>query len=107
MLMVTRVPAALLVDTVSVTPYTGEGSHGPQYGTSAAVACLLTERTQLVRAPDGREVTSGASYITTPDHAPPPGSLVTLPGGRQTTVITVQRVGQGLPVPANSEVMLQ
>lgn len=107
MLVVTEIPGFLLVHSVTVAEYSGTGAHGPVYGTPATVACLLTERTQLVRAPDGAEVTSGASYLTTPDHDPPAGSRVTLPGGRVTTVITVQRVGQGLPVPSNSEVMLQ
>lgn len=107
MFVVTEIPGFLLVHSVAVEPFEGTGAYGPVYGASSSVACLLTERTTLVRAPDGQEVTSGASYLTTPDHDPPPGSRVTLPGGRVTTVITVQRVGEGLPVPANSEVMLQ
>jgi len=100
-------PDLLLVHRVTVEPYLGEGSHGPVYGSAATVACLLDQVTTLVRAPDGREVTSSASYITPPDHDPPPGSRVTLPGGRVTTVITVERAGIGIAaVPSNTRVVL-
>ncbi|OPC83008.1 hypothetical protein B4N89_20560 [Embleya scabrispora] len=98
----------LLAHVVTVETYAGEGSHGSVYGPPAPVSCLLSQVTQLVRAPDGREVTSSASYITHPVHDPPPGSRVTLPDGRVTTVITVRREGVDIPpLPANSEVMMR
>lgn len=101
-------PGMLLVNAVTVEAYAGEGSHGPAYASATTVACLLTEATTLVRAPDGREVASSASYIAPPTHNPPVGSRVTLPSGRVTTVITVQRIGVGLAaVPSNTEVMVQ
>lgn len=100
-------PGWLQVHTVTVEPHLGEGAHGSAYGPAAERRCLISENTQLVQAPDGTEVVSGASYLTWPDHDPPPKSRVTLPGGRTTTVILVRRVGAGLPVPANAEVMLR
>jgi hypothetical protein len=106
--VVVNIPGMLLAHTVTVEAYAGDGAHGPVYAAATAVACLLTEATTLVRAPDGREVASSATYITPPDHDPPPGSRVTLPGGRITTVITVRRAGVGIAaVPSNTEVMLQ
>ena len=102
-----NLPGFLLVHRVRVEPYLGEGSHGSAYGPAAEVACLLDETTTLVRAPDGREVASSASYITSPGHNPPPQSRVTLPDGRVTTVITAGRPGNGIAaVPGNTEVAL-
>ncbi|MGW5409027.1 hypothetical protein [Streptomyces spiralis] len=106
--MVRQVPGFLLQHEVAVEPYLGSSSKGAAYGPAETVRCLIDERTQQVTAPGGQEVTSGSSYITGPDHQPPPNSRVTLPGGRVTTVITVARADGGrLPVPSNTQVFLQ
>ncbi|MEU9921871.1 hypothetical protein AB0H51_11340 [Streptomyces griseoluteus] len=106
--MVRQIPGMLLQHQVVVEAYLGSGGKGAVYGPAESVRCLIDERTQQVTAPGGSVVTSGSSYITTPGHRPPPGSRVTLPDGRRTTVITIARADGGrLPVPSNTQVFLQ
>ncbi|WP_432164866.1 hypothetical protein [Streptomyces sp. bgisy031] len=106
--MVRQVPAFLLQHEVKVEPYEGSSSKGDVYGPAAVVRCLIDERTQMVTSPGGEQVTSGSSYITRPNHRPPPKSRVTLPDGRITKVITIARAdGGNLPVPSNTQVYLQ
>ncbi|KMS71304.1 hypothetical protein ACH49_24725 [Streptomyces leeuwenhoekii] len=103
-----KVPTFVLQHTVQVEEYLGSGSKGDLYGPPEVVRCLLDERTQQVTSPGGEIVTSGSSYITRPDHRPPPNSRVTLPDGRRTKVITIARADGGrLPVPSNTQVFLQ
>jgi len=102
------IPAALWQHVVTVEPLEGSGAYGDVYGPPVEVRCLLSEQARMVRGPDGSDTVSGASYITTPGHRPPPGSRVTLPDGRQTTVISVDRAdGGSLPVPSNTQVNLE
>ncbi len=93
---------------VTVEPYEGDSAGGPVYGDSVSVRCFLEEKTKLVRAPDGREVTSSSRFYCRLDAVTaPPESKVTLPDGRQTTVIDQQRHdGGGLPLPDHLEVSL-
>ncbi|MGW3847187.1 hypothetical protein [Streptomyces fagopyri] len=106
--MVRQVPGGVLQHEVIVEAYLGSGSKGDVYGARERVRCLIDERTQQVTSPGGQTVTSGSSYITRPDHRPPPNSRVTLPDGRKTTVITIVRADGGrLPVPSNTQVFLQ
>ncbi|MFP8960034.1 hypothetical protein ACLIYP_05595 [Streptomyces nanhaiensis] len=102
------IPAALWQHEVTVEPFEGSGAYGDVYGAPAVVACLLAEETRLVRAADGTDTVSSASYLAEPDHRPPPGSKVTLPDGRTTKVIRVDRPdGGSLPVPSNTQVFLE
>jgi protein involved in temperature-dependent protein secretion len=102
------VPGFLLQHTVTVEEYLGSSSKGDLYGPAEAVRCLLDEKTQQITSPGGQVVTSSSSYITRPDHRPPPNSRVTLPDGRKTKVITIARPdGGSLPVPSNTQVFLQ
>jgi hypothetical protein len=106
--VVRQVPGFLLQHRVTVEPYLGSSSKGDRYGPPETVRCLIDEKTQQVTTPGGQEVTSGSSYITRPDHRPPPNSRVTLPDGRRTKVITIARADGGrLPVPSNTQVFLQ
>jgi hypothetical protein len=106
--MVRQVPGFLLQYQVRVEPYLGSSSKGGLYGPVETVQCLIDEKTQQVTSPGGEIVTSGSSYITRPDHRPPPNSRVTLPDGRITKVITIARADGGrLPVPSNTQVFLQ
>ena len=103
-----QVPGFLLQHTVFVEAYLGSGSKGDVYAAAQTVRCLIDEKTQQVTTPGGQEVTSGSSYISRPDHRPPPNSRVTLPDGRITKVITIARAdGGNLPVPSNTQVFLQ
>ncbi|MEU8776301.1 hypothetical protein [Streptomyces sp. NPDC048606] len=106
--MVTRVPPSLLRHRIGVEPYLGDGAYGPTYGPLVEHPVLVGEAVRMVRAPDGREVTSSAQIIAAPGLDCPPGSRVTLPGGRITTAITTaSHTAPGLPVPASTEVMCE
>lgn len=106
--MVRQVPGFLLQHTVTVEAYLGSSSKGDLYAAPEAVRCLIDETTRQVTSPGGQIVTSGSSYITRPDHRPPPNSRVTLPDGRPTKVITIARAdGGSLPVPSNTQVFLE
>lgn len=102
-------PGWLLRHEVAVEPYEGEGAYGPTYGAAVTVACLVDEQTRMVRAPGGDEVTSSSTVYCQLDAVnAPPGSRVTLPSGRQTTVIAAhRRDGGGLATPDHLEVQLQ
>jgi hypothetical protein len=93
---------------VSVEPYLGDSAYGPKYGPLVAgVRCFLDQQTRLVRAKDGREVTSSSTFYAALATVAPPGSRVTLPDGRQTTVIAaLRRDGAGLGTPDHLEVQL-
>lgn len=94
--------------TVTVEPYLGDNGYGQQYDDAVLVRCWLEKRVRLVRAPDGREVTSSATfYCRLGAVDAPPESLVTLDDGRKTTVIEqVTQDGGGLPLPDHLEVRL-
>ncbi|MCT9090591.1 hypothetical protein N4G70_17260 [Streptomyces sp. ASQP_92] len=100
------VPSFLLRHRVTVEPYLGDSAYGPRYGDSVAdVPALVAETVRMVRAPDGREVTSTAQVIAAPDLVCPAGSRLTLPDGRVTTALSVaHHTAPGLPVPACTEV---
>lgn len=103
-----KLPGLWLRHEVTVEPYLGDSAVGPLYGAPVAVRCFLEEKTRLVRAKDGREVTSGATFYCRLDAVDaPPESKVTLPDGRETTVIVqLRRDGGGLPLPDHLEVQL-
>ncbi|MFC5214310.1 hypothetical protein [Streptomyces coerulescens] len=106
--MVTRVPPSLLRHRIGVEPYLGDGAYGPTYGPLVEHPALVGKAVRMVRAPDGREVTSSAQIIAAPGLDCPPGSRVTLPDGRIATAITTaSHTAPGLPVPASTEVMCE
>ncbi|GMA22283.1 hypothetical protein GCM10025864_44480 [Luteimicrobium album] len=84
------------VHTVTLTPKTGDSGYGPTFGTPTDVACFVDDTVQLVRAPDGEQVVS-SSTVYAPPGAPdgPPGSTITFPDGRVSTVITQARRTSG------------
>jgi hypothetical protein len=94
---------------VTVEPYLGDSAVGPQYAGPVTVRCFLEEKNRLVRAPNGREVTSTSTFYCRLDAVTaPPESRVTLPDGRTTTVIEqLPHDGGGLPTPDHLEVQLQ
>jgi len=102
------IPSFLLRREVTVEPYLGDSGYGPQYGDPVTVRCLLEQKNRLVRAPDGREVTSSSTFYCRLDAVnAPPESRVTLPDGRQTTVIEqIPHNGGGLDTPDHLEVQL-
>ncbi|MFE7273040.1 hypothetical protein [Streptomyces sp. NPDC057623] len=104
-----KLPGMWLRHTVIVEPYEGNSAVGPLYGEPVTVRCFLEEKNRLVRAPDGREVTSSSTIYCRLDAVDaPPESKVTLSDGRQTTVIDQARHdGGGLPLPDHIEVQLE
>ncbi|MDT3395590.1 hypothetical protein RKE29_02810 [Streptomyces sp. B1866] len=105
-----RVPDWLLRHRVTIEPYRGDTAYGPSYGPPVADVRALVSATvrQVRRATDGRETTSTAQVITAPGLTCPPGSRLTLPGGRVTTALsTAEHAAPGLPVPACTEVICE
>ncbi|MEU5130027.1 hypothetical protein [Streptomyces mobaraensis] len=103
-----KVPAALLRHRVTVAPYIGDTAYGPAYGPEQTVRALVAAAVRQVRRSDGRETVSTAQVIAAPGLSCPPGSRVTLPDGRVTTVLsTADHSAPGLPVPACVEVMCE
>jgi hypothetical protein len=97
----------LMQHTVTVEPYLGPSAYGPRYGPAAEVRCFLDEQTRMVRAGDGTQVSSSSTAYALLDTAAPAQSRVTLPDGRQTTVIAaLRRDGGALPVPSHLEIQL-
>ncbi|WP_282795182.1 hypothetical protein [Streptomyces sp. CC224B] len=102
------IPDYLLRHEVVVEAWEGEGPYGSKYGPPTAMRCFLDEQTRMVRNPAGEEVTSSSTVYALPDARCPARSRVTLPDGRQTTVIAaLARDGGGLPTPDHLEVQLQ
>lgn len=100
-------PPWLLRHQIVVEPYLGDGAYGPQHGIPVHVRCFLDQQTRMVRSATGTEVTStGTAYCPLATVAPP-DSRVTLPDGRQATVIAaLRRDGGGLATPNHLEVQL-
>lgn len=78
------------VHTVTAQPLTGHGAYGPALGAPVTLTCWVDEAIRLVRDGDGAQVVSTATI-----HAPAGttaltvGGKVTLPSGREATVLTV------------------
>jgi hypothetical protein len=92
-------------DTVTVTPYSGEGAYGPVYGDPVEVDCRVTYERKLVRNAEGDETVSEMTLYILPtvggtatvDLFQPESPVTHL--GRQGRVIGVApHRGMGLPV---------
>ncbi|WJV47520.1 hypothetical protein [Streptomyces flavofungini] len=102
------IPDFLLRHQVTMEAWEGEGPYGPVYAAPVLMRCFLDEQTRMVRSPAGEEVTSSSTPYAVPDARRPEHSRVTLPDGRQSTVIAaLKRDGCGLPTPDHLEVQLQ
>jgi hypothetical protein len=108
---VSQLPRFLLRNTVTVEPYQGNSANGPLYGPAMTVACYLEDGRKITRRDDGTEATSTARFFARIDALPDglaPSSRVTLPDGRQTSVIQADRLdGAGLPTPDHWQVSLE
>lgn len=105
-----KLPKLWLQHEVTVEPYGGNsGTRGTVFGTPVTVRCFLEEKNRMVRAKDGNEVVSSATFYCRLDAVDAvPESRVTLPDGRVTTVLVQARHdGGGLPLPKHLEVSLQ
>ena len=102
------IPGFLLQHEVVVEPYQGDSAYGPVYAGPVTVRCWLERKRRRVKDAQGREVVSEATFWCRLDAVDaPPESKVTLPGGRQTTVIVQAPYDPGgLPAPSHLEVSL-
>lgn len=88
-----EVPGFLLRHRVRVEPYLGSGATGDAYGPAVVLRAQVDQTRRTVRDATGAEVVSEATVRGRLASARrcPPGSRVTLPGGRRTWVISVRR----------------
>lgn len=104
-----RIPRWVYRHRVKVRRYAGEGAYGPVYDPEVTLLGLVEDEIRLVRDRTGAEVVSSTSVILPPATADIPAeSLVTVPSGRTSRVITAARAdGGGLPTPDHLELMLE
>jgi hypothetical protein len=75
-----QIPEALLMHTVTLAKYTGQGRSGPTFDTPVELKGFLDERTSRVVGPGGQERTSMARLHTNGRIDAPPMSRVTFHG---------------------------
>ncbi len=93
---------------VTIEARTGSGPYGDVYDPPDTARVLVDQKRRLVRDQGGQEVVSETTLRAPLDTVAPPGSRVTLPDGRTSTVITVSRYdGGSLPVPSHLEIALK
>lgn len=102
------IPGRFLRHRITIEPYLGISGTGPLYGLGVEVRCFLDQKTRNVRTPAGDTVVSSSTAYASPGTTAPPLSRVTLPGGRQTTVIQdAPRDSGGLGAPDHVEIQLE
>lgn len=81
-----------------------ETAYGPQKGPERQITgCMVVEENKLVRDSNGSEIVSTAQAAIPPEARQDlePGTMVRLPSGRETTVISVESVEPlSLPLPS-------
>ena len=74
------IPNALLIHTITIKEYQGDGPYGPSYGDPYEVRCYFEKKRDLVRDSNGQEIVSSARAFMAPDYEPPPKSIITFEG---------------------------
>lgn len=72
-----------------------ETAYGPQKGAERQITgCMVVEENKLVRDSNGAEIVSTAQAAIPPEARQDlePGTMVRLPSGRETTIISVESV---------------
>ncbi|RMB83650.1 hypothetical protein [Streptomyces shenzhenensis] len=101
-------PRWLLRHRITVEAYRGDSAYGPQYADPVEARALVTGTIKRVRSATGAEVVSTAQVYAAPGLIAPPGSRITLPDGRTTTVISfTAHTAPGLGAPESTEVMCE
>lgn len=101
-----RVPASVLVHTVTVERFLGSSGRGPRYGPPVEVPCLVAEKRRTVRTKDGRTLVAGSTIHAQVDA--PIGLEARLTyRGRVVEVLAVNRHDGGRSTPNSLEVMVQ
>lgn len=84
--------ARLMIHTILVEAYTGQDEDGADvYASAVPLTCFVEETNRLVRSPNGSEVTSSAQAYAAAGTAVALDSRITLPSGRVTQLITIER----------------
>lgn len=73
--------------TVTVELVTGSGGMGETYGDPTPLLCMVDDTVRMVRNSEAVEVVSSTTLQGPEGTVAPPGSRITLPGGRVTKVI--------------------
>ncbi|MFF4118965.1 hypothetical protein ACFY0P_36730 [Streptomyces sp. NPDC001714] len=101
-------PRWLLRHRITVEAYLGTSAYGARYAAGEEVRALVTGTVKRVRDATGAEVVSTAQVYAAPGLTAPPGSRITLPDGRTTTVISLtEHTAPGLGAPESTEVMCE
>jgi hypothetical protein len=83
---------------------TVETAYGPQKGPERLIqGCMVVEENKLVRDSNGSEIVSTAQAAIPPEARQDlePGTMVRLPSGRETTIISMESVEPlSLPLPS-------
>jgi hypothetical protein len=83
---------AMLVDTVSITPYVGHDAYGkPVYGTAVLHPARVEYELAMVRTPQGQERTSTSVVVLNGDFVLTERDKLTLADGTSPTVQQVAR----------------
>lgn len=101
------IPAELLVHEIEIAPFIGQGATGPHHGPYEPTAAFVDEHRRIVRAPDGRTVTSGTTAYVDLDTEIGPEALVRVRGRAARVVEIRHRDGGGLPTPDHIEIILE
>lgn len=84
--------------------HTVQTAYGPQKGPERQItSCMVVEENKLVRDSNGSEIVSTAQAAIPPEarQGLEPGTMVRLPSGRETTIISVDSVEPlSLPLPS-------
>lgn len=95
--------------TVAIQALRGTGPVGDILDQPVEVApCWVEDKRKLVLASDGSQVVSETQVFAPAETVAPPGSKVTLPGGRETVVITCSvPSAAGMDLPEHAEIACQ
>lgn len=99
--------------TIKVQAYQGSGAYGDAYAAPADVdRCVIDDTTRVVpvqtQDTEGVTAVSGTTVFCPPGTVAPPGSLVTLPGGRTAKVLSTSALdAHGLDLPEHVELALE
>lgn len=104
-----RIPAQLLVHTVTVRPYLGRSSSGDLYGPAFEWACMAQGGPRIVKGPDGAELVSTLTLYGAPNEAGllPAGSEVDHAGDTTTVLSAINHDSGGLGAPDHTEVVCE
>lgn len=90
-----RVPSQLLRQHVQVRDRTEDYGDGPGYSSPRRVRCRIDWKTQLVRTPDGEDITVVGTMLVRPDVTLTVGSQVTVDGDTRTVHAVTPLYGPG------------